>query len=403
MNANIWNNVFAPRTQRMKRNAIRELLKLTTQPGMISFAGGLPASELFPMEHIEKSMGRLFNRYGAACLQYGETEGIAVLRDWIANQFSTTDCVVKRENVLITHGSQQGLDLLGRIFLDNGDSVMVESPTYLALLSAWRPWDVDFIPGSSDNDGLCINQLISFRKHSPKMLYLVPNFQNPQGTCLSLERRIQLIEWLAKNNVLLVEDNPYGELRFEGDPLPNLFEIANRGSGAVRADCRAIYAGSFSKVLVPGLRLGYLIAAEPVIDKLVQAKQACDLHTSSFSQYLVWDLIQEGLLSHHVPMLRSHYRERRNAMLESLADHFSSLASWTVPQGGMFLYVRFKENINTANYLSQAIAHQTAFVPGGEFYPIPDGANCMRLNFSFANPEKIKIGIERLSKIFRNI
>lgn len=392
-----WSRRFASRTQWMKRNAVRELLKVTAQPDMISFAGGLPAAELFPLEEAQGSMERVSRLIGRKCLQYAETEGLAELRDWIARKFSGNGLAVRRENVLITTGGQQGLDLIGRVLLEAGDRVAVESPTYLALLSAWRPLGVEWWGVPSDREGLQVNQLSSSGSAPPKLLYLVPNYQNPQGTTLSRERRQALVQLLRSGDMILVEDNPYGDLRYEGDPLPSLFELDAGLEGELSG--RVIYTGSFSKVLMPGLRVGWVIAAAEVIDKMVQAKQAADLHTSSLSQYLVQDMIARGVLDRNIPLLCHAYRERRDTMLEALDKHFPSSATWTRPAGGMFLMATLPVTIDTTALLPEAIRQKVAYVPGEEFYIDGQGRNVMRLNFSNATPERIEEGIGRLGVI----
>lgn len=344
----------------MRRSAIRELLRCTRQPEMISFAGGLPAPEMFPLEEVRGAAKAL----NASALQYGETEGVAELRDWVAQRFNRP-----RENVLIVSGAQQGLDLLGRVLLNEGDPVEVENPTYLALLSAWRPLGVRFV-----------------REHG-KIAYTVPNYQNPQGTTLDLAQRRALLD----RGIGIIEDDPYRELCFEGEPLPTLLEL-DRGENV-------IHVNTFSKVLAPGLRVGWVIGPEAVIEKLVQAKQAVDLQTSTFNQLLILELLRSGIWERQIPRLRATYRERRDVMLAALEKHFPEEATWTRPVGGMFLMVHLPPDMNAAELLPACLENNVAFVPGEEFHIDGTGQNTMRLNFSNAKPERIEEGIRRLAGV----
>jgi 2-aminoadipate transaminase len=395
-----WNDCFAERTKFMKRGAVRELLKLTSRPEIISFAGGLPAAEFFPADRVQEALTAVLRRAGGSCLQYAETEGIAGLRDWIAARFSRGPLKVTRENVLITSGAQQALDLLGRILLDPGDRVALESPTYLALLSAWRPLGVEFQPVPSDREGLRMDLLEDLLKNRPpKIIYLVPNFQNPQGTTLARDRRERLALLLRGRQIPLVEDNPYGDLRYDGEPLPDVIEsgLAEGAGGPLQSP--VIHVGTFSKVLMPGLRVGWAIADSEVIEKLVQAKQAADLHTATLSQHLVLELVNRGFLEEFIPVLRETYRERRDLMLAALDRCFPAGVSWTRPQGGMFLLVTLPASMDAGALLPRAIAQGVAFVPGEEFHPDGRGRNTLRLNFSNARPDQIDTGIERLARL----
>ena len=384
----------------MQRSAVREFVKLTTDPSMISFAGGLPAPELFPLEAMQEAAGRVFSQIGPRALQYGESEGEPALREWLANSFSTPSFQVRREHVLITHGAQQALQLLGWVLLNEGDAVLVENPTYLALLSAWRPLAVRFVPLPSDQDGLQVETLekqIAELPASPKVLYVQPNFQNPQGTTLSAARRAALAAWAEAHDVLLLEDNAYGELRYEGEALPHLLHVG-ACSAATPDDRAVVHVGTFSKVIAPGLRVGWVIGPAPVIDKLTQAKQAADLHTGTLNQLLVLDLLQKGFLEQHLPVLRNAYRTRRDTMLAALARHFTGRMTWTKPAGGLFLMATLPPDCRAKDLLPEALARQVAFVPGDEFHVDGTGANTFRLNFSNATPEQIEEGILRLQQ-----
>jgi 2-aminoadipate transaminase len=401
-----WKVLFSRQTHSMKRTALRELLRLTARPDMISFGGGLPAAELFPLESVKSAARNVLERVGGQSLQYGETEGISGLRDWLAQKFSIRGLTVRRENVLITSGAQQALDLIGRVLLDAGDQVVVENPTYLALLSAWRPMGAEFVAVPSDNEGLRVDKLEAFLAQRPKMMYLTPNFQNPQGTTLSLGRRKTLIELARKHGVPVVEDNPYGELRYTGKPLPHLLELDAATPGSIGEEetlerSLVIYAGTFSKVLMPGLRVGWVIAARDVIDKLVQAKQGVDLHTSTFTQHVALELVTQGFLQEFVPLLVRTYGERRERMLAALEKYFPENITWTQPEGGMFLLVTLPKHVNSTELLPKALAQNVAFVPGAEFHLGGKGQNTLRLNFSNASLEKIETGIRRLGEVLR--
>lgn len=397
-----WDQCFAQRTRRMKRSAVREILKVTSQPDIISFAGGLPAAELFPVQQVQAAVKSVFKRVGGQSLQYAQTEGLAGLRAWIAQRASRPQLPVLPENVLITSGAQQALDLVGRVLLNDGDQVLVENPTYLALLSAWRPLGARFAAVGSDRWGLRTEALEqrSFRPR-PKALYLVPNFQNPQGTTLSRSRRQDLVGWLQRHQVAAVEDDPYVELRYDGKPLPSLLELDGEVKTGAGLESRVIQTGTFSKILMPGLRVGWVIAARPVIEKLVQAKQAADLHTSSLSQHIALELVENGFLEEFVPLLRKTYSERRDVMIAALERHLSGLAVWTRPEGGMFLLVTLPRGTNTAELLPRALEQKVAFVPGEEFHLDGAGKHTLRLNFSSASPAAIETGIARLAAVIK--
>lgn len=394
-----WDGLYAKRTRRMKRSAIRELLKVTRRPEVISFAGGLPAAELFPIPQVKAAIEGVFQSLGGKSLQYGETEGVPELRDWIARKFSRVGMQISAENVLITTGAQQALDLVGRVFLDESDCAVVENPTYLALLSAWRPYVGEFLAVPSDEHGMQVEALPAILKKRPKFIYVTPNFQNPQGTTLSHERREKLVALLREHNVALLEDNPYGDLRYEGTPLPHLLAIEAEQAKSSPFPNHVIYTSTFSKVLMPGLRVGWVIAAKDVIDKLGMAKQAADLHTSTICQYTALELLRRGFLDEFVPVLCKSYGERRDLMLAALEKHIGSRAKWNRPEGGMFLLLTLPAGYDTAKLLTRALEQNVAYVPGEEFHMNGDGKNTLRLNFSNARPEQIEEGIRRLATI----
>ena len=335
-----WNRRFAGRTSHMKRSTIREILKLTTQADVISFAGGLPAPELFPVERVKQAADLALSEMGQAALQYSTSEGLPQLRELIAQRLSTDNLRVNADNILITTGSQQGLDLCGRVLLDEGDPVIVENPTYLGALMAWRPYDLAYLPATTDDEGMQIDILEPLFQQSPKLLYIVPNFQNPGGHTLSHDRRQALVELLAEYELPLIEDNPYGELRYSGESVPSLLSLDAQHEGNPDIEQgHVIYVGTFSKILTPGLRIGWIVAGSEVIDKLIQAKQSADLHTSTLDQYITYEVSRDGFIDQHITHLRDVYCERRDIMLSAMEQYFPQEVTWSKPEGGLFLLV----------------------------------------------------------------
>ncbi|MBE3142501.1 MAG: PLP-dependent aminotransferase family protein [Planctomycetes bacterium] len=397
-----WDHRYAQRTQRMKSSAIRELLKLTELPDVISFAGGLPAPDVFPVDEIQDACIRVLRNQSALALQYGSTEGYLPLREMIARHSARLGFEVNPDNLMITSGSQQALDLLGKIFINGGDRILVESPTYLGALQAWNAYGAEYVPVSSDENGMDTDALEEALRTGPKFIYVLPNFQNPTGVTLSLERRKKLVELADHYGVPIIEDDPYWQLRFEGDHLPSV-EVLDAeyqtNSGSYTGN--VIYLSTFSKVLSPGLRLAWVVAPPEVIRKLVQAKQGADLHTSVFNQMIALEVSQHGFLDKHVQKIIEVYRERRDVMLDALEEHMPKGVSWTRPQGGLFLRVSVPEHINTANLMIEAVQEKVAFVPGASFFPCGGGQNTMRMNFSYSNPQLINEGIGRLARVLR--
>lgn len=406
--ATLWKSRYAQRNRWMGRSIIRELLKLTMQPDIISFAGGLPAPELFPIEECHEAADRILAQLGTPALQYGPTEGYLPLRQFICDQMCRYGIKAEPANVVITHGSQQALDLIGKLLINPGDRILVEEPTYLGALQAWNSYQAEYVPVPIDDDGLRTDLLEPALRVGPKFMYVLPNFQNPGGTTLSLERRQELVRLSNRYGIPIVEDDPYGALRFEGEHLPPLVAIdadyqASSGlNGHGFMEGSVIYLGTFSKTLAPGLRLGWIVAPVEVVEQIVMAKQGADLHTSTFTQMLAYEIVQDGFLERHVREIRRVYRERRNVMLEALERYFPEGCSWTHPAGGLFLWARVPEWIDTAELLQEAIAYKVAYVPGFAFYTDPArGRNTMRLNFSNAQPDQIEEGIRRLGSLLK--
>lgn len=399
-----WDNRFAKRTQQMKRSTVREILKLTAQPDVISFAGGLPAPELFPVERIQEATDTVLSERGREVLQYSTSEGMPELREWIANRMSNEALKVSPDNILIVSGSQQAQDLVGRVLLDDEDAIVVEDPTYVGMLSAWKPYSPEFLTVPMDSDGMDVEVLERLvDQHDPKLIYSIPTFQNPQGVTLSYERRVKVAELLARTNIPFYEDDPYGELRYSGDPLPSVQEVEARVRKTTSLDdCTSMYAGTFSKILTPGLRVGWIAAAFPVIDKLVQAKQATDLHTSTLNQFIVYEAVRDNtFLEDHILKIRELYRQRRDLMLRMMDQYFPSEVTWTRPDGGLFLMVTLPEGMDATDLLRQSVEQKVAFVPGEGFFALGNGQNTFRLNYSNTKPEGIEVGIQRLGAILK--
>jgi len=394
-----WTERFAQRTQRMRSSAVRELLKLTDQPDLISFAGGLPAPDVFPVDQFQESTCRLLKEHGTKALQYSTTEGYRPLREMIARHSSRYGIVIEPENVLITSGSQQALDLIGKVFINPGDHLVVERPTYLGALQAWNAYQAEYINVPMDQDGIRPEELDTALRMGPKFIYALPNFQNPSGVTLSLERRHEVIRLADHYGVPIIEDDPYGQLRYEGDHVPSLVALdaqARSHNGAPYTG-NIIYLSTFSKTLAPGLRLAWIVAPAEVIQKLVQAKQGADLHTSTFAQMLAFDVARGGFLDQHVKVIRAVYGARRDAMLKALDRYFPPEVTWTKPQGGLFLWATFPEYIDAAEVLKAALKEKVAFVPGTSFFADDTVRNTARLNFSYCDEKKIEDGIYRLS------
>jgi 2-aminoadipate transaminase len=400
----LWDERYALRTDNIGSSAIRELLKLTSQPDVISFAGGMPAPEVFPIEEFKEACEVVLSEMGDRALQYGTTEGYQPLREMIAGNASKYGIQISADNVLITSGSQQALDLLGRIFINRGDRVLVESPTYLGAIQAWNAYGVKYVTIPSDDNGMQTELLESRLRTGIKFIYVLPNFQNPTGVTLTRERRKQLVEMADAYGVPIVEDDPYGQLRFEGEHQTPVVVIDDemRAKEVPIYSGNVIYTSTFSKILAPGLRLAWVVAPTEVIKKLVQAKQGCDLHTATFTQYIAYQLADSPWMKQHIRLIRKVYKERRDTMLEALATHMPEGVSWTHPKGGLFLWATLPECLDSRAIFNQAVAQKVAFVPGGSFHPLGGGSNTMRLNFSNSKPEMIQEGIERLAKVIKD-
>ncbi|MGC9334140.1 MAG: PLP-dependent aminotransferase family protein [Anaerolineae bacterium] len=390
-----WEEALASRTENMKSSVIRELLKFTMLPEVISFAGGLPAPDVFPVRDFQDACEWVLSHDAEQALQYGPTEGFPPLKDWVIESVRRYELPAGRKNILFTNGSQQALDLIGRVFINRGDKIITEGPTYLGAIQAWNAYGPEYVTVPLDSDGMRMDKLEEALEANPgaKFIYVLPNFHNPAGTTLPLDRRYRLVELAAKHGAFIIEDDPYGELRYEGEDITPICALHKENT---------IYLSTFSKTLAPSLRLGWIVAPEAVIAKVVQAKQGADLHTSSLLQYVTYDICQRGLIRAHVRKMRPIYRERRDTMLAAMEEHFPEGVTWTRPQGGLFLWAQMPESMDAEELLSIAVEEKVAFVPGHAFYPgSGDGRCCMRLNFSYCVPEIIEEGIRRLGRAMK--
>lgn len=397
-----WEYRYAHRIQRMKSSIIRELLKLTQDPEIISFGGGLPAPEVFPLDEFQQACNTVLTTEGAQALQYSATEGYLPLREMITRHKSRYSVNIHPDNVLITSGSQQALDFMGRLFVNRGDYIVVESPTYMGALQALNAYGAQYIPVRCDENGMIVEELEKALRVGPKFIYILPNFQNPSGVTLSLERRHRIVELADKYGVPIIEDDPYGQLRYEGEHLPSLAFLDSefRGdSGAYTGN--VIYLSTFSKLLAPGIRMAWVIAPEKVIKKLVQTKQGADLHSPTFNQMVAYEVGKGGFLDEHVKKIRKVYKERLDVMVETMEETWPTETKWVVPKGGMFLWGQVPESIDTALLLEKAIAKKVAYVPGMAFTVDETCKNAMRLNFSYSKPETIREGMTRLGTLLK--
>jgi len=385
---------FSGRMRQLRPSTIREILKVTAQPDIISFAGGLPAPELFPVEAVRAAANFVLTQNGPEALQYGPSEGFMPLREWISAEVRQRGIVAKATDVLVTNGSQQVLDLVGKLFLNAGDVVLTENPTYLAAIQAFQTFEVRFVTVPTDAHGLIPEALPELiRLHRPKFLYTIPNFQNPTGVTLNAERREKLARIAAEHHLVIVEDDPYGKLRYRGADVPPVKHWDETDS--------VIYASTFSKTIAPGLRLGWVVASAEVLSRLLILKQASDLHTSSFDQRVAHAFLMQNDQTAHLERIRNAYGERFDVMNEALRKEMPTGYTWTQPEGGMFLWVTGPKELDGLSLLARAIEHKVAFVPGRDFFPGDGGNNHLRLNFSNSAPERIREGVRRLGALCR--
>lgn len=381
---------LARRAERMNPSVIREILKVTEQPGIISLAGGLPSPDTFPIEAMREATARVLRDQPREALQYAASEGYGPLREWVAGELGAQGLRVDASQVLITTGSQQGLDLAGKVLIDVGSTVAVEAPTYLGALQAFNPYEPDYVSVACDDDGPVPDGLAVAR--GARFLYALPNFQNPSGRCISVGRRDALVKSAQALALPIVEDNPYGDLWFDEPPPAPLASRWAEGT---------VYLGSFSKVLAPGLRLGYVVAPKALMPKLLQAKQAADLHTPGFNQRVVHEVIRDGFLLKHVPTIRERYRAQRDAMSAALTAHMPAGCRWNTPHGGMFFWIELPTGVDAVALFPKAVAHGMAYVPGAAFYADQARANTLRLSFVTVSPDEITRGIQMLAQTLK--
>ena len=383
----------------MKRSIIRELLKLTQRPEIISFAGGLPSPDSFPVSDLQSIVSEVLKNEGTQALQYGATEGDPKLRKLLIDRYIKDGLNVKVDNLIITTASQQGLDLLGKIFINRGDKIICGLPSYLGGLSAFNSYGAECVGIPLDNHGMRadlldekLNELKQINK-MPKFIYIIPDFQNPAGITMPESRRIEIIDVAHKHNILIVEDSPYREIRFNGKPQRMMYELDGTGS--------VITLGTFSKTFAPGFRIGWVLAHEEIVDKFVVAKQSADLCTSAFVQKIAASYLEKGLFDINVNKTINSYRQKRDAMLESFRLHMPHGVTWTEPEGGLFLFLTMPEHMDAEKLFPKAIEKNVAYVLGSAFFCDGSGKNSMRLNFSYVSIDEIKEGVKRLAEVIR--
>jgi 2-aminoadipate transaminase len=396
-----WLENLASSTKQLRSSAIRDLLALIDQPGMISFAGGLPAPECFPTEELTAAAERVLVNQPLAALQYGRTEGYVPLTKTLIDLMQQRGLTVTGDDMMVLNGSQQGLDMIAKLFVDSESIILVEDPTYLGALQAFRPYNPKFVTIPMDEGGIKLDALEEVLQQgiNPRFLYTVPCFQNPTGITATPERKRGLVELAAKYKLPIVEDDPYGELYYEGDSRPPILAAIDAEIHGELSN--VIYLSTFSKLLAPGLRLGWIIAPQSVMRHLVHFKQGMDLQSGSLSQAVAYEACRDGLLERHVPFIRKTYHERRDAMLAALEREMPEGVTWTRPAGGMFLWITLPESIDAAELLKESVEQKVAFVPGGAFYANGGGSNTMRLNFSYSSAELINEGVSRLARSIR--
>ena len=386
---------FSDRAKTLQSSIIREILKDSSKPGIINFAGGLPAPELFPIDEIRAACMRVLDKYGPESLQYSLTTGVPLLKKFIAERMSVKGLEYSPETIQITGGSQQGLDIVGRVFIQPGSVVLTEEPTYLGALQAFSFYHAKFVSVKTDENGMIPSDLEEkIRLHNPVFIYLVPNFQNPSGITMSASRREAVVALAKKYDLPIVDDNPYGELRFSGEPVPSLKVLGGQ---------HVIQLGTFSKIISPGLRVAWIAADTEFIGFCERMKQACDLHTTTFSQYVIYEFAKDGALDRHIERIKNAYGRRRDLMLEALDKYLDNGASWTTPDGGLFLWIKLPEGFSANDLLPTALKAGIAYVPGRYFYSqIPDDTT-LRLNFCNANEENIVEGVKRLAGVVKSV
>jgi len=395
------NSFLSDISKRMKKSAIREILKLTKRKGLISFAGGLPASDSFPTDDLNEVIQEVLEKDSAAALQYGTTEGDDLLRELLVKRYNKEGLNISLNNLVISTASQQALDILPKILINPGDKIICGLPSYLGGLSAFSNYGADMIGVEFDDYGMRADKLkeelesLKSRGEKPKFIYIIPDFQNPAGITMPNERRVEIIELAKKYDTLIVEDSPYKDLRYSGEHQKTFYQLDDSG--------RVITLGTFSKFLAPAFRIGWVIASEEIIDRFVMAKQSADLCTSPFNQKIVAKYIEKGYFEKNIKKIISMYSRKRDIMLDALEEFMPSEVSWTKPDGGLFLFVTLPEHINADELFKRALEENVAFVVGNVFFCNGKGTHTLRLNFSFASEEQNKEGIKRLANAIKKM
>lgn len=389
-----FEHLLAERTEKMEVSAIREILKVVSQPGMVSLAGGIPAPESFPLDIMQELVERVFEKYGSQALQYDLTEGFIPLREALVEYFAKKNIDTSANDILIASGSQGVLDALGKVLISKGSKVAVEAPTYLAALQAFTAYEAEYVRMDTDDDGLVPESLEEVLKSETiRFIYLVPTFQNPTGRTIPLERRKQIAEIIQRYNALLIEDDPYSALRYRGEALPAIKTFAPK---------HVVYVSTFSKILAPGLRIGYCVAPEVIKKWLVIVKQAVDLHTSTFSQALAAEYLSGGYLDQHLPKILRLYKPKQETMLQALQDYFPDEFKWSEPEGGMFIWVEGPKGLDMEELYWKAVERKVAYVPGKFFFTKKDeGLATLRLNYTMADEATLDWAVKVLSEVMK--
>ncbi len=394
-----YEKLYSNNAKKMRSSEIRRLLEISQQPGVISFGGGLPNPKAFPAQEIKEIVNKILDGESSKALQYGSTAGLKEFRELLADFVKDDGIKASVDNILTTVGSQQALDIVGRIFLNENDVVLVGLPTYLGGINAFLAYGAKLVGVPLDDNGMKVDLLeekikeLKSKGENVKLIYTIPTFQNPAGVELSLERRKRMLEIAKEHDLLILEDDPYGKLRFEGDAIPPIKAFDDEG--------HVIYMATFSKILSPGFRLAYVVAPLEIAKKMVVAKQSMDLCTSTFTQTIAYHYIRDGYMKNHLPKIIDMYKRKRDIMLQSLEEYFPPGCRWTHPRGGMFLWVELPEYINTVEMFQEAIEKKVAYVTGKSFFVNGNGLNTMRLNFTNADDDDIKEGIKRLAEVIK--
>ncbi len=377
----------------LEASIIREILKISSKPGVINLAGGLPAPELFPIEQLQGCMLDVVRKYGPTAFQYSLSMGVVKLREEIAKRATARGTVSTKDNILITSGAQQAIELIARAFIEPGDYILTENPTYLGALQAFNYYRAKYTTAEMDHEGMIIDQVEQkIKKHNPKFIYTVSNFQNPTGITMSLERRKQLVALASQYNIPIIDDNPYGDIRFEGEHVQTLKSIGGDEVIALR---------TFSKIISPGMRIGWMNSPVDILTHFEKVKQCTDLHSGTFNQYMIYEFLSQGMLEPHLDLVCADYKNKRDVMLDAMKKYFPDGISWTEPEGGLFLWVELPKHLSAKELLPKAIDLKVAYVYGQPFFPNGEGENTLRLNYCNASPKKLEEGIKRLGILFK--